>query len=703
MNVTPVRHPLDSLFSPRGIAILGASPDDIRAGGQALHFLKDFGYAGRLYPVNPKYEDIAGLRCYPAVTAIDGPCDVAVIALNAGLVVKAIEDCAVAGIRNAIVLTAGFREVGEAGAVLERELAATAARTGVRLVGPNCQGILNLPARMHAGFGAGFQYPDLLRGPIAMVTQSGGFGFTMMMSAQRCGVGCNYVVSTGNSVDYTALDFIEYFIERDDVAMVTTFLEGVNDGRRLIAIGERALELGKPILVWKAGRSEAGQRAAASHTAQLTTGHELYRAAFARGAWLEVDDYDDVVDLWRAFRARKRPAGPRTAILTASGGTGVFMADHCDAQALTLPPLADATVERLRTMVPGFASVANPADLSGQRARDGSSVSNHALRAVLEDAGIDQVIVRSRNSTSKAEHARELAAIAHATDKPVFVAFGPDAELPARQVFEEEDIAWHESPLRAVYAAGRLAEFARRTRRPRPTLARDFAPRPLELPSGAATLSEEASRGVLAAYDIPVVCQTRLAFDAVAALTAAPLPFPVAVKIDSADVPHKTEAGGVKLGVTDLDGLKAAASDIRASVSRWKPDARLDGVLVQTMASGLELIAGAVNDPCFGPAVLFGLGGIFAEALRDVTYRYAPFSEADALEMITEIRGAQLLDGFRGQPAVDRTALAQTLARLSWLIADHADRIAEIDVNPLFARADGVVAADALVVCRSRA
>jgi acetate---CoA ligase (ADP-forming) len=694
------RADLDVVFSPRSIAIIGATPDKGRAGGQPLHYLREFGYEGGIYPVNPKYRDIDGIRCYPDPAAVPKPCDIAVIALNATHVTAAVEQCAAAGIRVAIVLSAGFREVGAAGLALEQELKETAARSGVRIVGPNCQGVLNLVRRIHAGFGAGFQYPDLLRAPIAMVTQSGGFGFTMMMSAQRAGVGCNYVVSTGNSIDFTALDFIEYLIERDDVAMVTTFLEGVDNGRRLVTIGERALALGKPLLVWKAGRSEAGRRAAASHTAQLTTAHELYRAAFRRGAWIEVDDYDDVVDLWRAFRAGRLPVGNRAAILTASGGTGVFMADHCETYGLTLPTLSDATLTRLRALLPGFASVANPADLSGQRSADGSSVSNNALRATLDDDAIDQVIVRSRASTSTPEHARELAAIAHGTQKPVFVAFGPDAELPARAVFEDERISWHESPLRATYAAGMLSEFARRRRNTRPLAERHVARQALALAQAAGTLSEHASKQLLAAYGIPPVGEALLSFDAVAALDAAPMPFPVAVKINSPDIAHKTEARAVRLNVRDIGELKSAAQAVRAAALAYRPDARLEGVLVQTMAVGLELIAGTVNDACFGPTVLFGLGGIFAEALRDVTYRYAPFGVDEALEMMAEIRGAALLDGFRGSAPVDRMAIAQVLSRLSWLAADHADRISEIDVNPLFATPEGVVAADAVVVLR---
>lgn len=694
------RSALDALLAPRGIAVVGASADAARVGGQALHFLRAFGYAGAVHAVNPRYSDIGGAPCYASIGALPQPCDVAVIALNAAQVAAAVDQCGEAGISVAIVLSAGFREVGAAGAALERELAAVAARSGVRLVGPNCQGVLNLVQRMHAGFGAGFQYPDLLRAPIAMVTQSGGFGFTMMMSAQRCGVGCNYLVSTGNGSDLTALDFIEYLIEHDDVGMVTTFLEGVDDGRRLIAAGERALALGKPILVWKAGRSDAGRRAAASHTAQLTTAHELYRAAFRRGALLEISDYTDLVDLWRAFRCGRLPAGNRTAILTASGGTGVYMADYCEQYGLALPPLSEATLARLRALLPGYASVANPADLSGQRSADGSSVSNSALRATLEDPGIDQVLVRSRASTGTPAHARELAAIAHATPKPVFVAFGPDAELPAREVFEEERIAWHESPLRATYAAGMLSEFARRRRMAKTTPERVIPRQALALPRRGGTLSEHESMAALAAYGIPVVSGTLLTFEAVAALREPPLPFPVAVKISSPDIPHKTEAGAVRLDVRDLEGLKAAALAVRSAALACRPGAQLDGVLVERMASGVELIAGAVNDVCFGPTVLFGLGGVFAEALRDVTYRCAPFGVGEALEMLGEIRGARLLDGYRGSAPVDRNAIAQALARLSCFAADHAQRIAEVDVNPLFATDHGVVAADAVIVLR---
>lgn len=474
----------------------------------------------------------------------------------------------------------------------------------------------------------------------------------------------------------------------------------MDDGRRLVAIGERALALGKPILVWKAGRSEAGRRAAASHTAQLTTGHDLFRAAFRRGAYIEVEDYGDVVDLWRAFRAGRLPAGNGTAILTASGGTGVFMADHCERYRLSLPVLSGATLARLRALLPGFASVANPADLSGQRSADGSSVSNNALRATLEDDAIDQVIVRSRASTSTPEYARELASIAHATQKPVLVAFGPDEEAAARKVFEEERISWHESPLRATYAAGMLSEFARRRRTPRSPPERHVPRRLLSLPGSSGTLSEHTSKELLTAYGIPVVSETLLTFEEVAALREAPASFPLAVKINSADIAHKTEAGGVRLGIKTLAELKEAAETVRRAAHAYRSDARLDGVLIQPMASGVELIAGAVNDICFGPTVLFGLGGIFAEALRDVTYRFAPFGVEEAREMLGEIRGAALLDGYRGQPAVHKDAIADTLSRLSWLIADHADRISEIDVNPLFASPQGVVAADAVVVLR---
>ncbi len=703
-RATPSKAEFTRLMKPRSIAIVGASDNRASIGGQPVSFLTEFGYKGKVYPVNPRLKEIRGVPCYPSILDLPEACDVAIVAVNAKLVPGVIEQCGKKGIPFAIILSSGFREIGEEGAKLEEELKAVVARAGVRVVGPNCLGIINLLDKLHAGFGSGFQYSDITVGPVAMVTQSGGFGMTMVSAVERAGMGFNYIASIGNSIDLNTLDFLEYYLECDEVKVVTTFIEGIGDGQRLTRIGQRALEVGKPILVWKVGNTTTGQKAAASHTASLAASYDLYKTAFRAGGFIEIADANDVVDIARAFRGGKLPAGNRLAVVTGSGGAGVLIADRADATNIAMPDLQPDTLTKLKAILPGFASAANPVDISGQTSRDGTSVSNNALRLVLADPNIDQVIIRSKQSTNTPEQWNEFMSIVKATSKPVLVAFGPDRDLDAKPVFDANEIAWHITPPRAARAAAALNEFATKQRHYRAAKkdeVRPVAAQALKLPAGAATLSEHAAKACLSAYGISVVGEALLTLEEVRALKSAPFAFPIAVKINSADIPHKTEAGGVKLGINSLEELKAAAEAVYTSARAYKADAKLEGVLVQQMASGMEVIIGGLNDDCFGPTVVFGLGGIFAEVLKDVTYRFAPFGIEVAREMVQEIKGAVVLNGYRGREALDIEGLAQVLTRVSWLLHDHRDRIAEMDINPLFVTPKSVMAADGLITLKA--
>lgn len=698
---------LSRLLNPRAVAVVGASSDLSRIGGQPLRLLTEYGYQGKVHPVNPKHREIKGLACYPDLAAVPKPCDVALVALSAPHVPAVIEQCGKAGIPFAIVLSAGFSEVGAGGKALQEQLIAAARRHNVRVIGPNCLGVLNLRDNVRDGFGGTLQLGTLRPGPIAMVTQSGGFGFGVVAVAAYYGIGFNYAVSTGNEADLTALDLIGYFLECDDVETVVAFLEGVADGRRLIALGERALELGKPILTWKVGNTDVGREAAISHTARLTAGYELYRAAFRAGGFVEIDDIDDLVDAAKAFHAQRLPKGNRTGVITLSGGAGVLLADRCVERGLTLPQLAPQTGARLREVTVAFASIGNPVDATAHGYNDQFASYNHVIRAVLADPNIDQVIARAPRGGAAAVWARGLLEVLRETDKPLLLNWpsSPDDNGEVMAFLEQHGVPCYVAPGRTVRALAALTGFAEKKRRfesrGRRALQRAAARR-LDLPGSASTLGEHRSKQCLAAYGVPVTREALLAPAAVEALTGPPLPFPLAVKIESPDIPHKTEAGVVQLGIRDLPSLKQAAREIAAAAREHNPDARIAGVLVQEMASGLEVIVGVVNDPYFGPTVAFGLGGIFTEVLHDITHRFAPFDLDTAREMITEIKGGRLFSGYRGKPALDVEALAQTLARVSWLAADHADRIAEIDVNPLFVRAagEGVVAADALIVLK---
>jgi acyl-CoA synthetase (NDP forming) len=700
------RTDLSRFLNPRGIAVVGVSKDPGRIGGQALRLLTDFGFPGKIYPVNPKYGDIKGLACYPDLAAVPQPCDVALIALSAPNVAGSIEQCGRAGIPFALVLSSGFAEVGEAGRSLQDQLVAAARAAGVRVVGPNCLGLLNLRDNARIGFGGTAQLKTLKPGPMAMVTQSGGFGFGVMAAAAHYGVGCSYAISSGNEADLTLLDWVADLIERPEVEVIVAFMEGVEDGRRLIELGRRALELGKPILAWKVGNTDIGARAATSHSARMTAGYALYRAAFRRGGLIEIRDVDDLIDVAKAFAMRKLPRGNRVGVLTLSGGAGVLLADRCVEEGLQLPQLTEATTRKLRETLVEFASVGNPVDATAHGYNDNFTSYRTAIALVLADSNVDQVVARVPRGRAAGPWSRDLVEQLRSTDKPVILNWptSPDDNGEVLSWLEENNVPCILGAGRAVHALAALTDFARKRDQhlgeSKHPFQRVAARQSLDLPAGRGMLGEHRSKQALQRYGIPVVREELLAPAAIEALTASPVPFPVAVKIESPDVPHKTEAGAVRLGVQDLAGLKQAAREVMAAARKHHPDARIEGVLVQEMAAGLEVIVGAVNDATFGPTVAFGLGGIFTELLHDVTHGFAPFDAGTARTLIGEVKGAALLNGYRGRPALDVAALADALARLSLLIADHADRIAEIDVNPLFVREQGVVAADALIVLK---
>jgi acyl-CoA synthetase (NDP forming) len=566
---------------------------------------------------------------------------------------------------------------------------------------------MGLKNSVYMGFGNGFQYNERPIGPVALVTQSGGFGFTMVSGAEQVGLGFSYIVSAGNSTDLNTLDLIDYWLDCDDVKVIAAFIEGIADGQRMVAIGKRAFEVGKPIIVWKAGNSKSGSKAAASHTASLAASYDLYKAAFKAGGFIEVKDYDDLVDIARAFGPGKLPAGRRLGVVTGSGGAGVVVADRAEEAGMELPELSTATLAELNSFLPVFASKANPLDISGAPSKDGRSASNRALQILLDDANIDQVILRSKQSTNTPKDAADFINIVKASPKPVYVAMQADPDPDVMNLFRANDVPFHITPPRAAYAAGALSDFAERRRRYLASNKNEPRPVPfvnaqdLKWPAGEATLSEHAAKAVLKAYGIPVVGEALMSLEEVRALKAAPFPFPLAVKINSADIPHKTEAGGVKLGINSVEELKAAAEAVTANALAYKPGAKLEGVLVQQMASGMEVIVGGLNDACFGPTVVFGLGGIFAEVLKDVTYRFAPFGIEAAREMVQEIKGAVVMNGYRGKDPLDVEGLAQVLSRVSWLLHDHRDRIAEMDINPLFLTSKSITAADALITLKS--
>jgi acyl-CoA synthetase (NDP forming) len=696
----------ERLFHPRGIAIVGASADPTRIGGHPVRALTRSGFKGGIYPINPKYGEIAGLKCYPDVSAIGAPCDVAIVAVPAAAVPDAIRACGRAGIGFAVVLTAGFREMGGEGIRLETELKAACADTGVRVIGPNCQGVLSVQERMWAVFGSISHEVDLRPGRVSCAFQSGGFGYAIVNLAEAQGVGFRYCVSTGNETDVAMPELMSAFLDDPGTELVFGVLEGTTDARALLEVGRKSLALGKPVLIWKCATTAAGAKAAASHTANMTGSHDLYRAAFRQSGLVEVDDVEPIVDLAKLVAQQRWPAGNSVGVLSISGGSGIVYADRAVLGGLHLPSYAPETRQALMKAIPSFGSAENPTDVTAAFFND-ITVLTRSLDTVLADPGIDQlsVLLASIPGEQAQRAAEAIVAASERTSKPVHVGWSGrrNKAEAAYAALEAARIAVVPTPVRLAAAAAKLARFAEDRRRLLPRVApQPVLPADLRLPSGAGPLSEFDSKRVLAACGIPVTREVLVRDAAGLAAVTRGMKGPFAVKIASPDIAHKTEAGGVRLGVPEGPQLEQAFQTVLDNARTAHPGARIDGVLVAEMASGLEMLVGAVNDPGFGPVVALGMGGVLAEVMRDVTHRIAPFDIETGRDMIAELRGARLLDGYRGEPARDRDALARMLVDVSVLAAGLSARLVEMDINPVFVRerGQGVVAADALVVLR---
>ena len=703
-----MRSDLERLFSPKSIALIGASRDLPTISGQALDHLISHGYTGKLYPVNPRYDEILGQKCYAALADVPETPDLALILINAARVADILEQCGRKGVPYVYIFSSGFSETGGDGVALQKRLVAIAEKYNIGVVGPNCQGLINVAEKIYAGFGSVF-YSDYPAGAVSMVSQSGGFGFSVLnLSSLDGGLAFRQMATTGNEIGVSTLEFIDYFIRDPHTEVIAGYMEGAKDAHRISEIGMKAMAAGKPILMWKVGNTEEGQKAAASHTANLGGAMALYQAAFRQTGIIQVDDIQDVVDYGRIFRGRKLPKGNRIAIITVSGGAGILMTDECIGRGMQLAQLTPETVAKLRQFVPSFGSVSNPVDVTAGIFND-LTLLNRTLQAIVDDPGVDCIAML--NASLQGEIARQIAgeivAVAATTDKPIALAWSArDVKAPeAYAQLEAARIAHYKSPVRCGRAFAALSWYAAAKRRIESQC--DEQPLVIEknkskqiLTNRKTDVAEYEAKKVLAEYGIAVT-QEELATTREQALTIAnKIGYPVAIKVQSADISHKTEAKAVKLGLMSDAELTAAYDEVLANAKAYNASAHIDGVLVQEMLrGGTEAILGITNDPLFGPAVMFGLGGIFAEIMKDVSFRLAPVTPSMAHEMIAEIKGYPLLTGARGRAHADVDALADAIVRLSALAVDLKDHVAELDINPLFVmeRGKGVKAADALI------
>ncbi len=702
-------HPLESFFWPRSVAVLGASPDPHRIRGLLLRHLRDNGFAGRIVPVNPSYQEIEGLRCYSSLEAAGGGIDLAVVAIPAGAVAQAAEDCARAGVRHMVVISSGFAEEGGAASEMQARILEIARRTGLRIAGPNCEGYWNALGRTSTTFSPTVeakpneQPPALVSARrIGVIAQSGGIGFSLFNRGKAAGLGFSYVMSTGNEADLTAADFLDYMVRDDRTHAIMLFCETVRDGAGFVAAAAEACRRGKPIVAIKVGRSEAGQRAAASHTAALSGAYTAYRAVFERYGIVEAEDPDEAVAIAGMLLTCKPPRGRRVGIVTVSGGGGAWMADTLAANNLSVPTLSPALQDRLRRLIPSYASPQNPVDVTAQ----GSNTGPVAMRAVeMLDASdeVDSIVLVSSlaSETRVMLDPETTRPLIEAARKPVTIwSYTIPSDFGRRQS-AASGLFLHTDLRACGIAIDRLAAYAEALARTRTAPAVPAAK--ADIPAGVRVLSEHRAKALLAPYGLPT-SRERLACSAAEAGAAAEaLGFPVALKIQSPDILHKTEAGGVRLNLRDRAEVEAAYARMLESVRGHAPEAAIEGVVVQRMApKGIELAVGMVNDPTFGPIMMVGFGGTTIELYGDVAHAPAPLGADEAAAMIRSLRSARLLAGFRGAAPVPIGPLADLVARLSEAAMAHRDRIAEMELNPVILHADGsgLTIADALILLR---
>lgn len=687
---------LAALFDPRSVAVVGASDDTRRlGGGTVLNFLIQHGYRGDIFPVNPKYETLLGRRCYRSLAEIEQPIDLAVFVVPAKHLIDAIKGVAPNHVKVALILTSGFGELDQEGAALERELIEAARARNIALVGPNSVGSINLTKGLVPTISQFFDRRDLPAGPLALVSQSGAFGTAVLAQAEREGLYFNYFVSSGNEVDLEFADFGRYLLGRDDVHVLCGYLESIRSGAGFVDLARRAAQAGKPIIVLKVGVTETGAAAARSHTGALVGSDAVAQAFFDALNIVRASDGDNLLDLLRMFERTPESRGRRLAILSHSGGAGVMAADAAVQAGVEVSPLPDDLRRRLAGLLPKFASLNNPLDMTGGASLDGKLMAN-CLREVLGDDAFDAALLCVNLIWREGETLmRELADIAATIRKPFAVSW----VAPSKSVEEALHHAPYpvfSDPARASRTLARRLIYDDARRR---LLSEPARARPFDQPAapGFATVADQAA--TLAAYRVRLPRQrlARSASDAIA--FQAELRQPVAMKIASRDIAHRTEIGGVVLGVSNAAAVGQAYETIMNNAKRHHPEATIDGVLCQEMVAGFEVFVGVKRDPAFGPVVAVGAGGILVELLGKPALHPAPLDKTQAERWLATSPLAPLLGGYRGGAALDLAALAAMIERISWLATDHPT-VKDIDLNPVVVlpRGDGCVALDFKVV-----
>ena len=693
---------LEALFNPASIAVIGASQDPKKVGYAVLDNLKKYDFRGGLYPVNPAGGEILGLKAYPKLADIGKGIDLAIIAIPARFVPDALKECADAGISSAVVLSAGFKEAGREGTLLEEQLKTISKERQIRILGPNCLGLINTANSMNATFAA-----DMLpKGKIALFSQSGAMGIAIMDWAIGNEIGFSKFISLGNKADLSELDFIEYFMNDPDTSLILGYLEDVVDGKRFMEVAQKATRA-KPVILLKSGGTEAGARAASSHTGALAGSDVAFDAAFKQTGVMRAQGVQDLFDTAQAFAEGKIPAGNGLLVITNAGGPGIIAADAAERLGVELPHMTKESIEAMAKKLPPNATVFNPVDVIG----DATSARYAAvLEQAVKDPNVDGILVilTPQAMTDMETTADVVIETSKKTSKPIITSFMGEARVrSAIRKLKDSSIPNFSYPELAVKSFKRLAQYRAwkdYTTEELPSCWYNFdaATETVStiLKSGIYQVGEEEAMQILTYYGFQFPERALARTSREAARIASRIGFPVVMKISSPDILHKTDVGGVRVNVKTPKEAEEAFTEITSNARRILRDAFVKGVMVYEMVKGgKEVILGVTYDRTFGHMIMFGLGGIYVEVLKDVSFRIVPVARRDALAMVNEIKTAGLLHGARGEHPADINAIASYIVNLSCLVSDFPE-IQELDINPLVVMEKGAVALDARIIFR---
>jgi acetyltransferase len=694
---------MHKMLNPSSIAVVGATPR-MQYGGRLLAAALQAGDRVRVYPVNPRYDEIMEQKSYPSITALPEAPDLVCIVVPYHQVLDVLQECRDKGAGSAVIISAGFSERGETDRQdLQGELGAFAKESGIRLCGPNCLGLANVKDGVWAS--ASSRMSEGLSGPIGMVCQSGASAFGPFLTrAVDNGIGFSYIISTGNEADLDFADFARYLLDDEATRVIAGFVEGFKDARKFMAMAQLAAERGKPIVLIKIGRSALGARAARSHTASLSGDDARYEAMFKQYGVIRVSDYDAFLETAQLLAYTPKPGKPGLGVVSHSGGISSLTADMCGHAGLDLPALSQGALDSINEVLKGFGWAANPADVTGFANSDSFP---QIMNAIINEPEVGTLVVASAGADRQAQQVIELR---DQSDKGiVYLWTGSRGASAGLDKLKAAGIPLFYLPAGLATSLRHRLDYHtwhdRRSadgfgRAPTATSAQQQVTERLR-GLGRQTLSESESKALIAAWDVPVSREERTASADEAVAAAERIGYPVALKVESPDILHKTEAGVIRLGLENAEQVRTAYAAIMANATQYAPEATLSGVLVQEMVSGgVEIIVGVSYDEQLGPMLLFGTGGVLVEVYQDVALRCCPITRAQALEMISEVKGSRLLQGFRGSAPADIDALADVLVRVSHLAVNLDGQLSELDINPLLVlpAGQGVKAVDALVI-----